>query len=275
MSKPTNANNANNENNENSVNLKDPFLQEHNTWNRLVQDFQKHGKLIVAFDFDNTIYDYHDKGYTFNRVIKLLHKCKMVGFELVCFTANEDLVHVRGELNSLGFKDVKINESSVSSNSSKIYYNILLDDRAGLKETFDILTKFTGQVFNGALQLLPSVQEITVAPTIAPPPGPTIKPVVGRIEEVSNKVSKIDVTDKLYHYLKGHLDNIQLTFVEDGIVEGPCSSFDTFLKVCREYKEENMEVSIFMCEEVTVNNNKTYIVKYRVSDGIVSIEHGD
>lgn len=64
---------------------------------RLLEEYKKYGELIVAFDYDNTIFDYHNNG------------------------------------------ELQINQSSVLPKSYKPYYNILLDDRAGLEESYEIL----------------------------------------------------------------------------------------------------------------------------------------
>lgn len=63
-----------------------------------------------------------------------------MGFEVFCFTANKDYGLVSKVLTDLGI-NCKINESSVELGSkSKPYFNILLDDRAGLLSAFTDLT---------------------------------------------------------------------------------------------------------------------------------------
>ena len=39
-------------------NYKHPYMNEQKCFDRLKSDYEKHGKIIVAFDFDNTIFDY-------------------------------------------------------------------------------------------------------------------------------------------------------------------------------------------------------------------------
>ena len=65
-----------------------PFNKE-NCKKRLLEEYHRYGKLIVAFDFDNTIYDYHNDGGDYSEVIKLLRDCSKLGFELVLFTTEE------------------------------------------------------------------------------------------------------------------------------------------------------------------------------------------
>ena len=50
--------------------MKDPYLDADKSVKRLIKDYYTHNEnLIVAFDFDNTVYDFHKAGYTFNRAI--------------------------------------------------------------------------------------------------------------------------------------------------------------------------------------------------------------
>lgn len=39
----------------------DFFLSEENCINRLIEDYVKHGSLAIAYDYDNTVFDYHNK----------------------------------------------------------------------------------------------------------------------------------------------------------------------------------------------------------------------
>lgn len=109
---------------------------------RLLEEYKKYGKLIVAFD--NTIFDYHGRDYS--EVIHLLNRCYKLGFCLVLFTCEENLVELctkqmrTAEILGLD-EDFELytNESPIFTKSEKPYYNILLDDRAGLEESYEIL----------------------------------------------------------------------------------------------------------------------------------------
>ena len=110
---------------------------------RLSEELEKYGKLYIAFDFDNTIFDYHNQGLDCSEIIKLLQKCSDLGFCLILFTCTED--EERLTFMKLFCKHYKIKISYINENpevfkgTSKPYYNILLDDRAGLEESFTIL----------------------------------------------------------------------------------------------------------------------------------------
>lgn len=119
----------------------DPYLSQAKQKIRLIEEFEKHGKLVVAYDFDNTVYDYHKKGYTFDKVINLLRRAKTMGCYLIVFTCSDesryDFIKNHLEENDIPFDSINENCPDTNfTNSGKIYYNILLDDRAGLKQAY-------------------------------------------------------------------------------------------------------------------------------------------
>jgi len=128
--------------------ISDPFFNFNRCYERLVEDYKKHNSLLVAFDYDNTIYDYHKKGYQFNEVINLLRRCQALEFTLILFTSNEgdDLTkavdYVTNQLNIKGFY---VNESPINNNR-KPYFNILLDDRAGLGTSYALLYRLLNEI---------------------------------------------------------------------------------------------------------------------------------
>lgn len=126
--------------------MKHPFNQQA-CLDRLKGEYDKYGKLIVAFDFDNTIYDFHNNGGDYGEVIELLKECIKLGFDLILFTVDEDSDKVSEKVRWLVSNDLWnyksshffVNTSPIFSGSRKPYYNILLDDRAGLEESYNIL----------------------------------------------------------------------------------------------------------------------------------------
>jgi len=130
---------------------KDPFLDQNNAEERLLHEYHEHGKLIVAFDFDDTVYDYHDKGRTYRTVLDLLKACQRHGFILTLFT---DLYGDKRNvalkyLNENGITPDYINETPEFlpfGHAGKPYYNILLDDRAGLDSAFRILSSVVSHI---------------------------------------------------------------------------------------------------------------------------------
>ena len=121
--------------------LSHPFNQQACT-QRLIKEAVEHkGKLIVAFDFDNTIFDYHNNGGDYSQVIALLQECSKLGMIMILFTAQDD--EARLEWMVAYCNHFKINVDYINRspllNTTKPYYNILLDDRAGLSEAFSEL----------------------------------------------------------------------------------------------------------------------------------------
>ena len=120
----------------------DPYMNYKSYVDCLMKEWDEHGNLCVAFDFDNTVFDYHGKGFLFPVIDFLLKECKKEGFKLILFTAKE----TKEELNQCvdyckerGYEPDFINMSPVM-NTKKPYYNILLDDRAGLDSAAMVLS---------------------------------------------------------------------------------------------------------------------------------------
>ena len=126
--------------------MKDRFLSQKQQYKRLLTNYRTHGNVIVAFDFDNTLYDFHQVGDAYPKLIEMLQECDSLGFEIMCFTANSDTELVRTTLASYGIYKYGLNKSSVSFDSVKPYYSILLDDRAGLKSAYKTLNKLIKHV---------------------------------------------------------------------------------------------------------------------------------
>jgi hydroxymethylpyrimidine pyrophosphatase-like HAD family hydrolase len=119
----------------------DFYLNPENSSNRLVDEYNKYGTLVVAFDFDDTVYDFHKKGRIYSDVIQLLQELKSINCYLICWTGQEDESFVRSYLNenSIPFDSFNENPPFHHSTSRKVYANAYLDDRAGLKQVFDEL----------------------------------------------------------------------------------------------------------------------------------------
>ena len=131
----------------------DPYMNFHNVVQRLKDEYEKHNNLVIAFDFDNTIYDFHRKGYEFPEVIDLLYRASKLNLTLVCYTGNEDEVLVRSVCEKNGIRVDYLNESPIKSVSKphKPYFNILLDDRAGLASAVEALSIVLYKIEGGML----------------------------------------------------------------------------------------------------------------------------
>lgn len=114
---------------------------------RLVNEWQTHGKVIIGVDFDSTISPYHtlDNQEDIDRTIRLLKDCQLVGCYTVIHTAcNEDRHEdIMAYCSKIGIHVDSINQTPIQlpygKKGSKPYCNHFLDDRAALPAALDIL----------------------------------------------------------------------------------------------------------------------------------------
>ena len=61
----------------------------------------KHKNLIIAFDFDNTVFDYYKEGnqYEYDDVIDLLKYCYDLSMTLVLYTCKENIDKIKWKIN--------------------------------------------------------------------------------------------------------------------------------------------------------------------------------
>ena len=124
----------------------DEYFNEHKAVDRLVEEWEKHGKLIVAYDFDNTVFDYDKKGATYNQMIELLKTCKKLGCTMIVFTCRSfdqyDVVEEYLKDKGIPYDFINENDPSVEFETSrKIFYSIFFDDRAGIKSAYEIMVR--------------------------------------------------------------------------------------------------------------------------------------
>lgn len=103
---------------------------------RLIDEWEQYGTIIIAYDFDNTVFDYHSVGDTFPMVISALRRAKSLGAYLIVTTCCDDkeIPRIANYLNENDIPWDIINDNApfIPFQTRKIYYNHLLDDRAGL-----------------------------------------------------------------------------------------------------------------------------------------------
>ena len=102
-------------------------------------------------DFDDTIYDFHKKGRTYENVISLLHRWEKYS-EVSIFTGNgEDKYEMIEQYlkdNNIKYKGVNC-DSSVAFSGRKIYANVYIDDRGGLIQIYNELLTLIEKIENG------------------------------------------------------------------------------------------------------------------------------
>lgn len=125
--------------------MRDPYFRPEVCVERLIAEYRTHGKLIVALDFDDTVFDFHSLGNNYDAVIKLVRKAKRFGFYIVLFTGSDPSCY-DNQKQYLRMHGIEVEEAVNKNpiplsfgNHGKMYYNILLDDRAGLGQACAIL----------------------------------------------------------------------------------------------------------------------------------------
>lgn len=126
----------------------DRYLSSHYVVQRLVEEYEKYGRLIVAVDFDSTIYDYHKRGDTFPRVIELVQKASKLGCKIIIYTCRPKEKHEEVAIylkeNNIPFDSINepiVKLGETDGYGSKIFYSHFLDDRAGLESAYWSLYK--------------------------------------------------------------------------------------------------------------------------------------
>lgn len=131
--------------------MRDFYLSEENCYKRLEDEYKKYGKLIFCVDFDDTVYDFHKAGRSYEDVITLLKRWEDYS-EVIFFTGNAEdkYPEIESYLQSKGIKYKGINcDSSVSFGGRKVYANVYIDDRGGLPSVYCILNRLISQIEKG------------------------------------------------------------------------------------------------------------------------------
>lgn len=122
---------------------KHPYLNFSNQFNRLLSEYKTHKKLVIGFDFDNTIFDIYNQGGDYSEIISILQDCKREGFILCLYTAECSVKRLQWKIQyceQFNIKPDYVNESPLLNNeTTKPFFNLLLDDRAGLESAYFIL----------------------------------------------------------------------------------------------------------------------------------------
>lgn len=119
----------------------DQYLKSGSSFDRLKNEYEKYGSLVIGYDFDSTVYDYHKTGETYDQVIHLLRELKGIGCKCICWTAQNDLEFVSEYLkeNDIPCDGINTDGISLGWESRKPFFSALLDDRAGLLQVYSEL----------------------------------------------------------------------------------------------------------------------------------------
>ena len=126
----------------------DKYLQTGALFNKLKQDYKMFGRIIVAYDFDDTVFSVNPKLTSQVReLLKVISKYPDI-FKMVVYTARTPELYgeVRRYLDKEEIRYDKINEpipGTFPDKGQKILYSVFLDDRAGLRTAYTELVNFT------------------------------------------------------------------------------------------------------------------------------------
>lgn len=124
--------------------IRDPYTNTANLYQRIEREFEEHGKLIIAVDFDDTIFNTHNNpGWTYTGVVDTLLRWQDHA-EIICWTASTpdryELIRSVFAAHALRLDGININAPGIEPKGPKIYANIYLDDRScGLDIALHIL----------------------------------------------------------------------------------------------------------------------------------------
>ncbi|UKI57440.1 MAG: hypothetical protein L6V81_08955 [Clostridium sp.] len=68
----------------------DEYLDKENSYNRLKREFEKHKRLIIAYELDSTVYDYHHTNASYEMVKDLIRKYEKYAYFIVFTSSTPD-----------------------------------------------------------------------------------------------------------------------------------------------------------------------------------------
>lgn len=119
------------------------FDKNKNATSRLIEEYEKYKSLVIAVDFDDTVFDFHNRGADYSKIINAVKRAIKLGHKVFIFTANTEYETIAKHCKNIDLGVLPINEGPLDHlfPSRKPYYNLLLDDRAGLSAALKSLTK--------------------------------------------------------------------------------------------------------------------------------------
>lgn len=118
---------------------------------RLIEQYKRQDRLIIAYDFDDTVRPYWCSSCESVKSVLRLAKDTLNAYFIV-YTCNPNHDAIRKHLNREEVPYDSINENAPfideSEISGKLFYNLFLDDKAGLGEALRALDDLCYLVYN-------------------------------------------------------------------------------------------------------------------------------
>lgn len=113
--------------------------------NKLLAVYKQYNKIIVGVDFDDTLFKYSEdkleKDCEYLRSI-LVELRPHITLCLYTIADDQSMKYKLALMKIWGLTPDYVNESPVNMPTVKPYFNLLLDDKAGLNEATELLTRF-------------------------------------------------------------------------------------------------------------------------------------
>lgn len=126
----------------------DKYLKPNSAYERLWVEYTKYGSLIVAVDYDDTLFDFHKTGESYEMVQQLVRDLHSIGCKIIIWSGSENINDMDIYLRKQNIPWDLINENLIingkwasGKDSRKVYANVYIDDRAGLQQVYNDLTK--------------------------------------------------------------------------------------------------------------------------------------
>ena len=102
---------------------------------RLIEQYKNNKQLIIAYDIDDTVRPYHSSSCDDIQSLLRIAKQQLDAYFIV-YTSNSNIDEIKEYLATWDIPYDAINENApfVPFKTGKIFYNILLDDKAGLAQ---------------------------------------------------------------------------------------------------------------------------------------------
>lgn len=130
---------------------------------RLIDTYLKNDQIIIAYDFDDTVRPFY--GTDCNEVVELLKRAKAVlNPYFILYTSNADIEYIKKYIKENDIPCNSINENAEFINfdkfGKKLYYNIFLDDKCGLRAAMDALETLINLVEKGLIKKSAETNEL-------------------------------------------------------------------------------------------------------------------